>query len=318
MRKRVLLIGGSLSQTTMVHKVGMHLEGRFDVAYTPSYADGLPGFLARHRLVDFTVLGGQARRRSERYLSEQGLPVDDRGTAGDYDMVVSSTDLVVPRNVRGKRFVLIQEGMTDPENYRYHLVRALRLPRYLANTSMNGLSHAYDAFCVASEGYRDLFIRKGVRPDRVRVTGIPNFDDADSFRENPFPHREYVLAATSCLRETLKYENRAAFIRKAQRIAGGRMLIFKLHPNEDHGRASREIRRHAPEALIFEEGETNHMIANCSALVTKYSSVVHIAVALGKEVHCDLAPETLRRLVPIQNGGTSGRRIAELVASLLE
>ena len=30
-------------------------------------------------------------------------------------------------------------------------------------------------FCVASEGYRDLFISKGVKPEKIYVTGIPNF-----------------------------------------------------------------------------------------------------------------------------------------------
>jgi hypothetical protein len=52
------------------------------------------------------------------------------------------------------------------------------------------------------------------------------------------------------------------------------------------------------------------MIANCDVLVTRYSSVVYVAVALGKEVHADIDAVTLRRLAPIQNGGTSARRIA--------
>jgi hypothetical protein len=36
---------------------------------------------------------------------------------------------------------------------------------------MTGLSHVYAAFCAASSGYRDLFVRKGVRPERIEVTG---------------------------------------------------------------------------------------------------------------------------------------------------
>jgi hypothetical protein len=55
--------------------------------------------------------------------------------------------------------VLIQEGMTDRETFMFHLVKWFRLPRYLASTSTNGLSDAYRYFCVASTGYRDLFIR---------------------------------------------------------------------------------------------------------------------------------------------------------------
>jgi len=316
-RPRVLVVGGSMNQTTMVHKVGVHLEADCDVYYSACYADGFPDLLTRAGLLDFTVLAGQARRRSEQYIRDLGLRMDYRGARHDYDLIVSTVDLVVPDNHRGRIFVLIQEGMTDPENYRFRLVRTLGLPRYLANTSMNGLSDAYDIFCVSSEGYRDLFARKGIRPEKMVVTGIPNFDHVEAFLDNDFPHKGHVLAATSCLRETIKYEDRRGFIRKCQRVADGRELIFKLHPNENVRRAASEVRRYAPEAIIYEDGDTNHMIANCAALVTKYSSVVYIASALGKEIHCDLDPEVLRRLTPQQNGGTSGRRIARICLSLL-
>jgi hypothetical protein len=47
----------------------------------------------------------------------------------------------------------------------------------LAGTAATGLSDAYHAFCVASEGYRDFFIRKGARPEKIIITGIPNFDN---------------------------------------------------------------------------------------------------------------------------------------------
>lgn len=317
MPKRILLVGGSLNQTTMVHRVAQYLKD-YECWFSPYYGDGLLQFAAAAGWLDFTVLGGQARRRTLRHLADHGLNVDDRGRRHRYDLVVTTSDLVVPRNVRDTPIVLVQEGMTDPEDYRYYLVRRLRLPRYLGNTSMVGLSHAYVAFCVASEGYRDLFVRKGVRPDRIRVTGIPNFDNAAAFLENDFPHRGHVLAATSCLRETLKYEDRSAFIRKAVRLAGGRRLLFKLHPNERVDRATREIERLAPDALVFADGNTNHMIANANMLVTRYSSVVYIGVALGKEVHADIDGETLRRLVPIQNGGTSAQRIADVCKGYLQ
>jgi hypothetical protein len=316
MSKKVLLIGGTLNQTTMVHQIGVHLSD-FDVRYSPLFVDGFIDGLVRRGLLDFTPMAGQAREKTDAYLATQGLPVDYRGVEGDYDLFVTTVDLALPDSTKGKDVVLVQEGMTDPEGWRYTLTRGLRLPRFIGGTSMNGLSHAYTDFCVMSPGYRDLFVRKGVSPSTIRVTGIPNFDNAVAFLENDFPHRGYVLAATSCLRETLKYENRRRFIRKAQEIADGRLLIFKLHPNEDHARATAEIRRHAPEALIFDRGNTDHMIANCDVLVTKYSSVVLVAMALGKEVHSDLDPEQLRALAPIQNGGTSGERIARLCRARL-
>jgi hypothetical protein len=315
-RKRILFIGGSLNQTTMLHRVAGELR-EHESYFTPFYADGLLRGAAEAGLLDFTILGGRPRRMTEAYLAEHGLRTDVRGLAREYDLVVTGTDLVVPRNVRDRPLVLVQEGMTDPENWRYRAVRGLGLPRYLANTSMTGLSHAYQAFCVASTGYRDLFAGKGVRADRMVVTGIPNFDDAESFRQNSFPHRGFVLAATSCLRETLKWEDRRGFLQKALRVADGRPLIVKLHPNERVDRAIREVRRLTRDALVLAEGNTNHMIANCEALVTRYSSVVFVALALGKEVHADLDLHTLRRLLPIQNGGASARNIAQVCRRFL-
>ena len=98
----------------------------------------------------------------------------------------------------------------------------------------------------------------------------------------------------------------------------GRPLIFKFHPNEDPHRAAREVERHAPEAMHFSIANTDHMIANCEALVTRYSSVVYVAAALGKEIHSDLSPEQLQRLLPLQNGGTSAHNIARECLRLFE
>lgn len=314
--RRGLVIGGSLNQTSMLCKVAAQLPD-FAWSFTPFYADGLLRRLAEAGWLEFTILGGQARRSSLAHAGERGLALDERGRRGPYDLVLAGTDLVVPKSLRGCRFVLVQEGMMDPEDWRYALVRRLRLPRFLGNTSMTGLSDAYDLFCVASDGFRDLFLGKGVRPDKLLVTGLPNFDDVAASRENDFPHRGYVLAATSCLRETLKWENRRAFIRQSLRIADGRPLIFKLHPNERIERASREIERETSEAVIYASGNTLHMVANCDVLVTRYSTVVLWAAALGKEVHSDIDPERLRRLAPLQNGGDSARRIAEACRRLL-
>ncbi len=311
MTSTVLFIGGSLNQTTMMHQISQHLH-EVDSYFTPFYADGLLESMTRGEMMDFTILGGRHRHNTEEYLSCHRLPMDYGGQQHDYDLVVTCTDLLIQQNIRGKKMVLIQEGITEPEGLRYWLVRNLGLPRYLANTAATGLSDAYDVFCVASPGYRDLFIRKGVRPEKTVVTGIPNFDNVDAYRENDFPHTHFVLAATSSTRETFGWENRPEFIQKARRIAGGRELIFKLHPNENHRRARAEIQRFAPESLIYEEGDIHPMIANCDVLVTQYSSVVFIGLAMGKEVHSALDPDMLKKLTPIQNGGTSAIRIAEI------
>lgn len=314
--KKILFVCGSLNQTSIHHQIAAHL-GDHECRFTPFYGTGILGALARSGLLEFSIMGRRARARALAYLREAGCRIDDGGAAGDCDLVVLCTDLYIPRNLHGKRIVLVQEGMTDPENAAYRLVRALGLPRYLANTSMTGLSDAYQAFCVASEGFKEVFVRKGADPEKIRVTGIPNFDHVDSYRRNGFPHKDYVLAATSYLRESGKRENRRKFIAKAVEVAGDRTLIFKLHPQENRRRAVREIRRYAPNAVIYEDGDTNRMIAHCEALVTRYSSVVLVAAALGKEIHSDLDPGFLEQVKPVQNGGLSGWKIAEVCREVL-
>lgn len=317
MDKNILFVCGSLNQTTMMHKIAGQLR-RHNAFFTPFYADGLLGSLGARGWLDFTILGGRHRRSTEAYLAKEKLPVDFGGQSRAYDLIVTGTDLIVQKNLRGKRMVLVQEGMMEAEGLRYQLVRDLKLPRYLADTAATGLSDAYDLFCVASPGYRDLFVHKGVRPEKIRVTGIPNFDDARSYLVNDFPHWDYVMAATTCTRETFRWDDRAKFIRQVLKIANGRQIIFKLHPNENVERSQAEIRQYAPDALIYVDGNVNHMVANCSVLVTQFSSVVFAGLALGKEVYSYLDVEMLRKLTPIQNGGASAVRIAELCCQLLE
>ncbi|MBP8002647.1 MAG: hypothetical protein KA314_19965 [Chloroflexi bacterium] len=317
MKQKILFIGGSLNQTTQMHSIARHLEGEYDCYFSPMYADGLLRRLAQAGYLDFTIMGGRFRQQTEAYLNEHNLKVDYRGEAHDYALVLMGTDLIVPRNVRGRKFILVQEGMTDPENLAYYLVKWLGLPRYLASTSTNGLSNAYDLFCVASAGYRDLFIRKGVPAEKIAVTGIPNYDNAARLLHNDFPFHDYVLVATSDARETGKWDNRKKFIRHCLDVARGRQLLFKLHPNEKRERAMREIRAQASDALIFTDSPIDPMIANCATLITQYSTVVYTGIALGKEVHSYFDVNMLKRLAPIQNGGTSGMHIAAACRTLL-
>lgn len=54
----------------------------------------------------------------------------------------------------------------EPQDWTFALVKYLKFPRYIANTAATGLSDQYEVFCVVSEGYRDLFICKGVKPHK--------------------------------------------------------------------------------------------------------------------------------------------------------
>jgi hypothetical protein len=317
MKKRIMFICGSMNQTTQMHKISRHLSD-YEHSFSPFYCDGVDEILRRLRLMEFTIIGHKLAGRCRRYLEDHGLLIDYRGRNGPYDLVVTCSDVYLQKNIRDNRIVLVQEGITDPETFAFHLVKRFRfLPLFLAGTAATGLSDAYRKFCVASEGYRDFFIRKGARADKIVVTGIPNFDDCGRYRANNFPHRHYVLVCTSPLREVFRGEDREAFIRKAVDIAGGRQLIFKLHPNENVKRATQEISRYAPGATVFTTGSAEEMVANCDVLVTRYSSTAFVGLALGKETHSDFDMDELRRLMPVQNG-SAALNIANVCRRLLE
>lgn len=59
------------------------------------------------------------------------------------------------------------------------------------------------------------------------------------------------------------------------------------------------------------------MIANASTVITQQSTCTFVAVGLGKEVSTYLDKNELRRLMPIQNGGTSSQRIAAISKHIL-
>ena len=310
MKKKILFICGSINQTTMMYKISQQLP-EYDHYFSPYYGDGFLKLLLKAGLINYTVLGGKFRRNTEKFLSERNLKMDYEGKQHDYDYVFTCSDLYIPKNIKKKKIVLVQEGMTDPEKLNYYIVRYLGLPRYLGATSLTGLSHAYTLFCVASEGYKDFFIKKGCNPDKIIATGIPNFDNCKESLNNNFPYKNYVLVCTSDARETISYENRKKTILEAVKIADGRPLIFKLHPNEKAERATREINKYAPGALVFDSGNTNEMIANCDILITRYSTVVYVGLALGKECYSYFDINMLKRLTPMQNGGNSHRNIAD-------
>jgi hypothetical protein len=46
--------------------------------------------------------------------------------------------------------------------------------------------------------------------------------------------------------------------------------------------------------------------------------VVYIGIALGKKVHSWFDVEELKRLAPIQNGGTSAKNIAQVCSRFIE
>src|ERR1700722_19760182 len=112
-RRRILFICGSLNQTTQMHQIARQLPEHEHV-YTPYYGHGYIEALRRAKALEFTVLGDKLRRRCLDYLEREGLPIDLHGRRGGYDLVLTCSDLVMPRNIRRGPVVLVQEGILDP------------------------------------------------------------------------------------------------------------------------------------------------------------------------------------------------------------
>lgn len=316
-KQKIIFLIGSPNQTSQMHRISTFLEGRFDCYFTQVFASH-PAIKATIKmgLLDHTVLAGEPKKKADKYLADHNLKNDYwcEVYGNTYDLVVACTDMILPRVLKGVKTIWVQEGMIDQYNLVAKIAKALKLPRYWAmSTALNGSSNLCDIYCAASEGYKNYFSGMGTDPRKIVVTGIPNFDNLQEHLHNDFPHRDYVLVATSDIRETFRSENRPAFIKKAVEIAAGRPMIFKLHPNEKKDRAIEEIRQHTPDGtIVLTDGNTNDMIANCCELITQYSTVVYVGIILGKKVHSYFDVEELRRLTPIQNNGTSAKRIAEI------
>ncbi len=321
-RKRILFLVGSYNQTTQMHQIASFL-GEYDCYFSQFYTDNLLiNEAISMGLLESTILSGQFKRNSEEYLKDHGLLNDYRQQVykHSYDLIVVCSDLLLPKSIFKTKTIWVQEGMTDKLTAWGRLVSKLDLPRYLSGgTSLNGTSNLCDLYCVASPGYANHFKSLGTSASKIIVTGMPNFDNANSFLENNFPYKNYVLVATSDIRETFGFENRKKFIKKAIALADGRQLIFKLHPNEHLERAKNEIKSLAPaNTLILQQGNTSHMIANCDELVTQYSSVVYIGLALNKKVHSYFNIDDLKKLMPIQNKGKSAFNIANICKGFIE
>jgi hypothetical protein len=322
-KKKIIFIIGSPNQTLQMHLISKLLDNEFDCYFTQIFANH-PLFkpIAKSGLIDGTVLTGESKRKADKYLADNNLKNDYSCEVynNTYDLAVVCSDMLLPRVLNNTKKIWVQEGMVDPYNLIAKITKALGLPRYWAmSTALNGSSNVCDIYCTASEGYKNYFTKMGTENKKIVVTGIPNFDNLQEHLNNDFPHKDYVLVATTDIRETYRFENRPAFIRKAVKIANGRPLIFKLHPNEKKERAIAEIRKHASaDTLIFTDGNTNNMIANCCELITQYSTVVYVGIILGKKVHSYFDVDELHKLTPIQNNGTSAKKIAEICRRFID
>lgn len=315
--KKILFIIGSRNQTSQMHQIATQLP-EFDCYFSQFFGDhAIMRYATEKGWLDRTIMGkGKFKTEADAYLNQYGLRSDYRGEqyGYHYDMVIICTDMVVPDIAKKAKCIWVQEGMIDRLTRWGKAVKYLGMqPYWTVTTELNGSSNIADIYCTASEGYSQYIANLGTDSNRIIATGIPNYDNCKTFLQNDFPHRDYVMVATSDTRETMRFDNRKGFIEKAVAIANGRQMLFKLHPNENYSRAEAEIRRYAPaDSLIFDKGDTDFMVANCHTLITQWSTVVFTGIVLGKKVYSNFDINFLRRVCPIQNDGQSAKRIADI------
>ena len=197
MRPGLLFICGSLNQTTMPHRIAGELA-EFLTAFLRLFTQmGWPVRSVKPACWIFPFWAGGTLQPPAATGRLSVCRLILAGGAAIMTRVATCTDLLVQKNIRGRKLILVQEGITEPDGLAHRLVRSLGLPRWIANTAATGLSNAYDVFCVASEGYRDFFAGRGVKREKMAVTGIPNFDNFISHPGCNFPLKNYVLVATS-------------------------------------------------------------------------------------------------------------------------
>jgi hypothetical protein len=324
-KQKILFVIGSRNQTSQMHQISLQLPD-FDCYFSQFFGDhAIMRYATDKGWLDNTIMGkGRFKREADAYLAEHGLQSDYRGEeyGHQYDMVVLCTDMVVPKIARNAKSIWVQEGMIDPLTWWGKTVKAMGIPPYwTVTTELNGTSNLADIYCTASAGFSENIAKLGTHPDRIIATGTPNYDNCHSFLNNDFEHHDYVMVATSDTRETMRSDNREVFIKKVVEIAQKKQkrLLFKLHPNENYDRAAAEIRAYAPaDALLYQKGNTDFMVANCHTLITQWSTVAFTGIVLGKEVHSYFGLDYLKRVCPIQNGGQSAKHIASICRSFMD
>ena len=113
-KKKILFICGSMNITTQMHQIAQALP-EYIHYFTPFYMEGFLVLLNKLKLLECTIIGNKRAGQSLRYLESQSLNVDYGGEQHDYDLVVMCSDLVLQKNIRNKKRIVVQEGITDPE-----------------------------------------------------------------------------------------------------------------------------------------------------------------------------------------------------------
>lgn len=323
-KKNILCFVGSRNQTSQLHEISKYLEDDYNIYYTQIFGSGFfYKFLAEAGIFDNTVFGRNSSftLASQEYIRNHNLKYDYRGLSKGikYDMALVSTDLILPKTFKGIKTIWVQEGMIDPLSKSSIWVKKMNLPAFsTGDTSLNGTTNKADIYCSMSNGYKNYFSKYGTDKDKILTTGVPNFDNIKSHNQSKYPESNFVLLASSDIRELGGNDDRIYLLQKTRDIANGKKVIIKPHPNENLERFKSEIFSVIPNAEIITEPILDTLIAHCDTLITQFSSCVYVGLVLGKKVYSYFPIDELESKKPIQNNGKSAEIISTIAREFIE
>jgi len=90
-----------MNQTTQMHQISEHLPD-YEHSFSPYYCDGPAEILRRRGLIEFTIAGNKRAGRCRSYLQNHGLPIDYQGKNRPDEVVITGSDLFLPKNIRDR------------------------------------------------------------------------------------------------------------------------------------------------------------------------------------------------------------------------
>ncbi len=163
---QILFVCGSARQTREMHQIAQELSN-CRVWFTPYYGGTLLTMLRELGMLERTIAGNRLGQECLGYLRNHHLPIDLDGRRARYDLVVTCSDLVLARNTRGRRLVVVHNGRLGVSHLLGSRI-AHRLSRWLGQSPSR--------WCVTSEADRESLRRLGFPGERITVIGSAGHD----------------------------------------------------------------------------------------------------------------------------------------------
>ena len=193
------------------------------------------------KLLEFTIIGAKLAERCEQVPARRGsrhrLPADGADLTISWSRAPMSSSR---RTSDATGSCWCRKASPIRRTATFRLVQRHRsLPLWLAGTAATGLSDAYRAFCVASDGYRDLFIAQGREGGKDRRHRHPELRQLRALSRQRICAPALVLVCTSPLREIFRREDRPGVHPQGRRHCQRPSDDLQVPPQRGHG-AGRE------------------------------------------------------------------------------